>query len=412
MLRAGALYFAVISAFLIAVICASLIMVAAYYREGNLKERRRVRLERNMSSAIGYVLKSKEKITAGKQSIDLLGEGKDSVEIDCSYWGVFPLSVIRAFTSSDTLSRVFLMGMDPGKDQVALYLSDEDRPLSVSGDTRIFGDAVVPRSGMRRSYVENRSYSGTQLVYGKVMESGKTLTPLDKDLIAAINRELDKSVSGMVTLPYGNLDIPFLKATKIFAVPGGAKLSGMLSGKLVLYSDTTIIITGQARLENTVVYARSIRVEEGFRGSCQLFARDSITLGDRTILDYPSVLGLVAKEKMVDQSKITIGKDVIVSGSVFSYEPKRTPLQTMVSLSDRAKIKGELYSTGIIKLAKGAEVEGKTSCNRFVMQTPTTLYENFLVDVLLNRKGRDRHYLSPQVFKASGNEKKILLWLN
>ncbi|QDW25187.1 hypothetical protein FFJ24_010340 [Pedobacter sp. KBS0701] len=412
MLKAGALYFAVISAFLIAVICASLIMIAAYYRESYLRELRRVRLERNMDSSVAYVLKHQGPLGMDSVTLDLLGAETDSVSISNRYWGIFECPVISAFVSRDTIKKSFLIGMDTRMDTLALYLSDEDRPLSVSGDTRVKGDAQVPKSGMRKSYVENRPYSGYKLVYGKILESGRTLSPLSGDMIEALEKELDKDVSAMEVLPGQNMDVSFFGPEKVFSVPLAGEVTGELSGQVVLYSDTSVFITRAAKLNNVVVYAHSITVEEGFEGNCQLFARDSIIVGDKVVLHYPSVLGLVAKEKTVDQARILVGKDVSIAGMVFSYEPKRSALQTMISLSEKTRVEGEVYSTGLIKLGKEVSVEGKTSCNRFIMQTPTTLYENFLVDVTLNRRARDRHYLSSPLFEAKGQQKRILKWLN
>lgn len=412
MLKAGALYFAVISAFLIAVICASLIMIAAYYRETYLRELRRARLERNMDSSVAYVLKHRGALGMDSIRMDLLGQGTDSVSINSGLWGIFECPVIRAFVSTDTIKKSFLIGMDTRMDTLALYLSDEDRPLSVSGDTRVTGDAQVPKSGMRKSYVENRPYSGDRLVYGKILESGRTLSPLSGDMIKALEKELDRNVSAIEVLPGKNMDVSFFGPKKVFSVPLQGKITGELSGQIVLYSDTSVFISRAAKLNNIIVYAHSITVEEGFEGNCQLFARDSIIVGDKVMLHYPSVLGLVGKEKTVDQARIMVGKDVSIAGMVFSYEPKRSALQTMISLSERTKVKGEVYSTGLIKLGKGVSVEGKTSCNRFIMQTPTTLYENFLVDVSLNRRARDRHYLSSPLFEAKRQQKGVLKWLN
>lgn len=412
MLKAGALYFAVISAFLIAVICASLIMIAAYYREAYLKELRMTRLERNMDSSIDLALGQEGIVENGYTHMDLLGDGSDSAKFSQSYWGIFELSVISAAVSTDTVKRVFLIGRDARTDTLALYLSDEDRPLSISGDTRITGDAKVPKSGMRKSYVENRPYSGDKLVYGRIQESGRTLVPLDADLIRALDKALDRDRSSMELFPAQDMVASFLGPSGVFSLPAGARLSGRLSGQIALYSDTSVFISRTARLENIVIYAQSITVEDGFEGNCQLFARDSITVGNGAVLGYPSVLGLIGKEKLVDQAKITLGKDVKISGMVFSYESKRSPLQTMISLGERTKITGEVYATGLLKLAKGIVVDGKTSCNRFIMQTPTTLYENFLVDVILNRRSRNGHYLSSPLFGKGEKNKKILKWLN
>jgi len=412
MLRAGALYFALISAFLIAVICASLIMVAAYYRDGYLKVLRAERLQRNMESSIAYVLGRDNSFIEEKNSLfDLLGEGTDSVNCSSSRWGIFELSMIKAFISNDTIKTSFLVGIDTRMDTLALYLSDEDRPLSVSGDTRLSGDVAAPKSGMRKSYVENRPYSGDKLVYGKILESGRILPALSKELISSLEKELDRKFSKLASLPGQQINAPFLGEKKAFALSPSTTITGKLSGKIALYADSTVFISREASLDNVVIYAQSIVLEEGFKGNCQLFARDSIIVGDKVVLDYPSVLGLLAKEKMVDQARIIVGKQAEISGVIFSYEPNRSPLQTMISFSENTKVKGEVYATGLVKLAKGVELIGKTSCNRFVMQTPTTLYENFLVDVKLNRRARDRHYLTSSLFEVKQGNKGVLKWL-
>ncbi|MDQ0966763.1 hypothetical protein QFZ20_002166 [Flavobacterium sp. W4I14] len=79
MLKAGALYFSIIVAFLIAVICASLIMLAANYRGSYLKEMRMARLNRNMDSGIAYVLAGNENTSGSLERLDLFGDQTDSV---------------------------------------------------------------------------------------------------------------------------------------------------------------------------------------------------------------------------------------------------------------------------------------------------------------------------------------------
>jgi hypothetical protein len=107
-----------------------------------------------------------------------------------------------------------------------------------------------------------------------------------------------------------------------------------------------------------------------------------------------------------------LGTNVVFEGIILSYEPKRSALQTLVGLGEKTVVKGEIYATGLIKLEKKIKVEGKVSCNRFIMQTPTTLYENFLVDVTINRKARSRVYLTSAIFTGVSGNKKILRWEN
>jgi len=412
MLKAGALYFSIIVAFIIAVICASLIMLAAHYRGSYLKEVRMARLSRNMDSGIAYVLAESENNEQNRLGLDLFGDQTDSVLIEQKHWGVFNLATVKSFVLSDTLKQVFLMGHETTNDAVAVYLSDEDRPLSVSGDTRITGNVEVPKAGMRKSYVDSRPYSGDQLVYGKISDSKRTLGGLESKWIKEIEAELDFDPARLPTLYEDNVQVSFFVAAKKFNVSGLSQLNHQLSGQIILYSDTTVKISAGAKLDNAIIYAKSIVVSDGFKGNCQLFARDSITVGNEVMLSYPSVLGLVSKEKMVDQAKITLGKNNRFEGIIFSYEPKRSALQTLVSLGEQTTVQGEVYATGLLKLDKKVKVAGKVSCNRFIMQTPATLYENFLIDVVLNRKARNRMYLSSAIFTGVAENKKIMRWEN
>ena len=412
MLKAGALYFSIIVAFIIAVICASLIMLAAHYRGSYLKEVRMARLSRNMDSGIAYVLAASADSAQNSLALDLFGDETDSVLIEQKHWGIFTLATVKSFVLTDTLKQAFLIGQETANDAVALYLNDEDRPLSVSGDTRITGNAEVPKAGMRKSYVDNRPYSGDQLVYGKISDSKRTLNGLEGKWIKEIETELDFDPAKLPTLNGGDEQVSFFDDAKKFNVSALSQLSTQLSGQVILYSDTTVKIAATAQLDNTIIYAKSIVVADGFKGNCQLFARDSITLGNAVTLSYPSVLGLVSKEKMVDQAKITLGKNNHFEGIIFSYEPKRSALQTLVSLGEQTTVQGEVYATGLLKLDKKVKVAGKVSCNRFIMQTPATLYENFLIDVVLNRKARNRVYLSSAIFTGVAENKKILRWEN
>ncbi|RQO80234.1 hypothetical protein DBR40_01045 [Pedobacter sp. KBW01] len=412
MLKAGALYFSIIVAFIIAVICASLIMLASHYRGSYLKEVRMARLSRNMDSGIAYVLAESENREQNSLALDLFGDQTDSVLIEQKHWGIFNLATVKSFVLSDTLKQVFLMGQETTSDAVAMYLSDEDRPLSVSGDTRITGNVEVPKAGMRKSYVDSRPYSGDQLVYGKISDSKRTLGGLESKWIKEIESELDFDPVRLFTLNGGDEQVSFFDAAKKFNVSGLSQLTAQLSGQVILYSDTTVKVSAMAKLDNTIIYAQSIVVADGFKGNCQLFARDSITVGNGVTLSYPSVLGLVSKEKMVDQAKVTLGKNNRFEGIIFSYEPRRSALQTLVSLGEQTTVQGEVYATGLLKLDKKVKVAGKVSCNRFIMQTPATLYENFLIDVVLNRKARNRMYLSSAIFTGVSENKKILRWEN
>jgi len=410
MLKAGALYFAIVIAFMIAVISASLIMLAAHYRNAYLKEIRYDRLLNNLNSGLIYALADEQKIN-DSLVLDLYGDGTDSLLIRQKKWGIFELTVLQTFIQQDTLKKAFLIGTST--DSTALYLSDEDRPLAVSGQTKITGNVKLPKAGIKQAYAEGKPYEGKELVYeGKITNSDRTLNQLDVEILAHLKENLSKETTLFPTLAEQDLSASFLRPTKIFKIPASSTLSKInLKGNVILYSDSVVNISADAQLDHIQIYAKSIIVADGFKGSCQLFATDSISVGKNAVFDYPSVLGVIRTEKSIDQPQIAIGEKTQINGIVFTFEDKRSAMQTFISLAKEVTVKGEVYGVGIVKLSDGVAITGKVSCNRFLMQSPVTLYENFLINIAINRKARSKYYLSSKLF-SNQQQNHILQWLN
>ena len=123
-------------------------------------------------------------------------------------------------------------------------------------------------------------------------------------------------------------------------------------------------------------------------------------------------MGIIKEQNSKLQAKIVLGSSSVFSGVLFSYEEKRSDLQTMISLGKESLVKGEVYVSGFVKMEKPLTVEGKVSCNRFIIQTPTTLYENYLIDIIINRNRRSKYYLSSSLFESEQKENRVLKWLN
>lgn len=409
MIKAGALYFAIVVAFFIAIVSASLLMLASNYRNTYLKEIRFNRLMNNVNAGVNIALTGEHKIDT-VITIDLYADQADSITIKKKRWGIFDMALIKAFIAQDTLKKAMLMGMDT--DSAAIYLTDEDRPLALSGKTKISGNVILPKSGLRKSYAEGRSYENEQLVYnGKTSSSTRSLPALNKLVLSSILNSLLLSNEQYPLLDQINLTHSFLDSTLHYKLPAkGSLKNSTLKGNIVLYADSTITVAASTHLDGVLLYAPHIKIEEGFTGSCQLFATDSITIGKNSILRYPSVAAVIGTKKPGRFPKITLSRNVTFEGIIFTHEEKRTALQTMVSIQRNSEVKGEVYA-GLVKLDSGVTINGKTSCNLFLMQTSTLLYENFLIDIKLNRLARSKYYLSSPIFNTR-RQNKVLKWLN
>lgn len=410
MLKASALYVSIIIALVIAIFSASLISTAYFYRFEVQKKLRYTRLYTNLNSGMALLLS--ESYPNGDFVLDLYGEEADSLILQREEWGIFDVGTIKAFALKDTLKKTFLIAKYGTKDKTAIYLSDEDRPLSVSGNTEIRGDALLPKAGIKQAYVESRPYSGSKLVYGQIGASKRELPPLNKERLKYIERFLNDSTSLVSGLPDSLINSFFNPSQVIRLHKFSSVINNVLAGRIVVLSDTVVNISASASLKDVLVFAPAIVVADGFKGTCQLFARDSIVTGKQTVFTYPSSMGIIKTSTSKHQAKIVLGSNSIFSGILFSHEEKRSDLQTMISLGKNSKITGEVYVTGFIKIEKPVTIEGKVLCNRFIIQTPTTLYENYLIDITINRDRRSKHYLSSSLFDSEQRTKGILKWLN
>jgi hypothetical protein len=415
MLKASALYLVIIVSLVLAVLSMALISTAYFYKLEYQKNLRSDRLSANLNSGLAIVMSIDYKGYDQDLILDLFKEEKDSVLLRKERWGLFDLALVKSFALKDTTKRSFFIG-EESKDQTAIYLSDEDRPVSVSGNTQITGDGFLPKAGIKSAYVDGKAYAGKQLIKGKIRDSNRLLPSLNADVITYLEEQFRNSdpVKSVDQLPDSLINSFFNPCITIQLEKNLADLDNKIfRGKIILFADTIVHIRASSILQDIQVYAPAIVVENGFKGNCQLFARDSIIIGRNTTFTHPSCLGVLKPEKSKLQAKIQIGSGSEFSGILFTYEKSRSDLQTLIAIGKEVHVQGEVFSSGLIKLEKPLSIDGSLTCNRFIMQTPLTLYENYLIDVSINRLKLSPYYLSSALFKQEKSRKnKILKWLN
>lgn len=419
MLKASALYLVIIMALVIGIICASLVAAAYFYKMEYLRKFRYDTLDDNLNSAINIVLANSDASLSAGKTFSLYGDGKDSVMVKESRWGIYEMGVAKAFEQKDTLYRIFTIAnvIDSSK-WVALYLADNDRPFALSGKTTIRGDAYIPKAGVQEAYVNNNAYSGDKrLIIGAKHISNKTLPSLDENYIGSLQQYIKRKADGDTTsLPHDSISRSFLMPTKIyFFKKRPVMLTDVtLCGNIALFSDTSITIDSTAELKNILIFAKSIIVKPGFRGSCQLFASDSIHVGKSCQFDYPSCIGALgfdAKGGKKEMEKISIGNGTTFKGVVFTFQKDVSPPQPMIQTGKRVHITGQVYSQGYFKLADSLNVSGSVFTNKFLYSSSITLYENYIINSKLDSKALSPYYLTPEMLPVATKRKRILQWI-
>jgi hypothetical protein len=414
-IKASALYIVIVIALVIALLCSSLIVAAYFYRAQYQRKFRYDLLQQNLGSGVNILLAETDRAYSAKK-ISLFGGGQDSVFLRSNFWGLYDIGIARAFIQADTLSKVFSMAtkIDSAK-WAALYLIDEDRPLSVSGNTEIKGSAFIPKAGIKEAYVDNMAYTGNKkLVQGVKKVSDKTLPTLNETRIGDIEALFTFKADRDSLLPNDSVERSFNDPVKVISLGKRTDLvTQKLSGYILIRSDTTVTIAANAQLNNIIVCARSINVQEGFKGTCQLFAADSIHIQKNCRFEYPSCIGILQFEASKTKSgpKIVIDAGTIISGTVFSYQKTASEAKPMISLGDHTTVNGQIYSQGILSYKKQIVINGGVFTNRFIYQSNYTMYENYLINTRLNSDQLSRYYLTSPLLPVSSTNYQVMQWL-
>lgn len=378
------------------------------------QKKRSEKLARNAMSAMNLLLAGTVDFQ-DSVTIDLYGNQRDSVILKKDTWGLYDVYQAIAFTVNDSVRKQALGGVAilPEEDY-ALYLADQHLPLSVSGETTIKGSVFIPEAGVRKSYIEGREFASKEVVSGDTKSSDTELPALNKEMLErlSLNFELD-SASDFISIETMDDDFynSFENETQVFFSNDSLNIENSISGNILIQCKSAVKISSHAQLENVQIYAKSILVEEGFQGSIQAFARDSIRLEEDVTLEYPAVLGLIPEENEQDEQEfnpvITVGKGSEVSGLVFTVWPEKEGVFPLIQL-DSAFVYGQVFSAGMLQL-KG-KVEGTTITQGFILHTSSTLYENFVLDGVMDRDALSPYYLGSSLLNTNP-VKKIMKWL-
>jgi|GEM_PF-2688468 len=410
MIRASALYISVIVSLMIVIVCGTMLMAGLIYRMQDKQQERHTRLDNNVASGMQILLGEQEWAADTVMSVGLFDptdEGiSDSVRLEKQAWGLYDIGRVSSWIGGDTLRRSFMMAPLPEDTLMVLYVSDEDRPVSISGKSLIRGTAYLPKSGIRSAYVDGAGYKDKTLVHGLVWSSGRDMRTLNEGALLRIKELMASS----------------LDTSQNISLSKQMDLSGQVIDQLTIVSaDSLIIVNEYTKLDKAILIAPFVRIGPRFRGNVQVFARDSASIGDSVKLEYPSAVVVLQQDTAGFQARLTIGKHSEIEGALLMLDDGyigknglsgRRTLMPVLSISDSCRVDGEVWSKGYVKIGRSVVVNGSVSTIRLMASHKSILYENYLIDVLLNARARSRYYLSPALLNAKRTKRKVLCWLD
>lgn len=203
-------------------------------------------------------------------------------------WGFY--ESIHVSSHNGNFSSTRLLGKKQECDhRAALWLCDRNRMLSLSGETEIRGRVFTPLSGINYSEIDGEPYKGEKIPQILLDIAGVQLPPIDSVNLTfpeklKENRELSVDLP-VSTEPYYSFHEP----TAYFNVTAEKENmdEALIRGNVVLFADE-LTIPASSKINEAIVVARKVTIEEGFTGSMQIFCSDSVLIGENVTLQYPS----------------------------------------------------------------------------------------------------------------------------
>ncbi|MCB2196753.1 MAG: hypothetical protein KQH79_12900 [Bacteroidetes bacterium] len=416
---AGALYYAVFIALLISVLSGLLL---AYTYIHNSYINRQILQEQaisNVKSGINLVLKNPELLSYGDyEEVKLFGNDYDLVKLRKEHWGAYDLIYSNSKRQSYKASKIALIGDHLGKkEDIALYLTDKKKYLSISGNTLLKGTCYLPKLGIKRAYIEGQGYQNRELVYGKVLQSEAKLPALNtekiKNIESLVTKQLTKEDSLVEITSNVSSELinnSFYNKTLILYSDQITNLSGMrLEGNIILKFDQDLTIPENCSLKDVIIIAPSVRITDGFKGSVQILATDKVLVGNSCQLKYPSFL-VVLKDKEDEDFSMVIGQNTTVAGGILLYsESSSTKNPYKIKLEELSKIYGTVYCNGYAE--HRGSIYGSLYCEGFTLKTAASLYENHLLNVIIDHSKLPQEFVGINLVEKPVNE-QIINWLN
>ncbi|PCI94571.1 MAG: hypothetical protein COB15_13700 [Flavobacteriales bacterium] len=420
MIKAGALLYAMFLIIVIALISSSFILVNYYNSAYVIQTLKQEQLYRDTSSGINYGLSFHQEIPINsKIEVDLFNDEEHKVSIEKKYWGAFYILSSEAKWRNKSASKSALIGANINEgEEIALYLADQNKPLSLTGRTQITGNCYLPKAGVKRAYIEGKSFVGNKLINGTKYNSNKTLPPINKELInenlknffpkESIN---DSLMDYELFLDQDSIINSFQNKTLVLYSPLTINLSKkVIEGNIIIKSDKQIVVNKSAIITNAILYSKGIVIQKGVKGTMQIFAQDSVIIEDNCQLHYPSVIALIGQGSSTIARKLIVGEKVLVKGSVFLHnENFDRKNQAIVSIGKETEITGQVYSSELLELKGG--IIGGVFCKKLILKTPSSVYENHLMDAVINRDELSENFVGVPLTETIKNQ-RIIKWLN
>ncbi len=330
----------------------------------------------------------------------IVEENSTKKKLITSYYGAWTKVYSEINIHNRKIAKTAFTGSEFDNTSPNLYVANTNSPLVVVGNTRLEGRSYLPKQGIKAGNISGNYYQGSRLHYGQTIESAETLPKLNQEWISYLESITKGS---LIEDTYSSrlqteIKSSFSKPYKIISDPSVIVLGDKkITGNVIIQSRTKIIVHATAQLENVLLIAPHIVVEDNVKGSLQLIATKKLNIGKGCYFSYPSSAILFDQSIPKDNTQrntalqhepnFIIDKNTVIEGSVVyltKYLNKQNRIKTHLKIESGTEVIGEVYCQGNIDFQ--GMVRGSLYTNQFIANQSGSIYLNHIYNgsILIN----------------------------
>lgn len=396
MLKASSLGNAIFVCLIISIFAGCLVLMSHYHNLLNQRINFREKLVNVNNASFKYYLKNLSDLQYNQTFDADIFEEDITTLIHKTKWGFYDILKCKTIFKQDTITKTALVGQQSNSKFTALYVTDYDKKLKLSGETQIMGKIKVPKGDLDEIFINGKLGNNTK-IKAKKLNSDNKLPSVKTSLQVAIN---DFEVLPLSYYNSGFIINDFDSETKVIDVSEINYLSNIfIKGNIILYSTGAITVSNTTILNDVVLITKSVILEKGFSGNLQIIAKNEVKVKENVQLKYPSSIYIkndLQPVKVTIDSLSTIAGGIVIDGTTYNNSKQR---QLIVEPS--SKVYGTVYCYGKTQLQ--GEIIGQLYTDRFFLKTQSSEYENVILNGIINGDSLPKNFVRPIIFNTDYN---------
>ena len=403
-LKASSLANAIFICVIISAFSGSLVLISHYQNMLNNQIYMHEDLINRNDSSFNYLLNNAESITYNQPEMLDVFEDNILSYLEKKSWGFYDVFISKTIFKNDTISKIALVGQtNTTKNNLALYVTDYNKALKLSGNIKISGQIKIPNGRVENAYINGKN-GNTIKLNGSVSKSDDRLPKINKDITIDISNYKSTPIN---TLDKGAEIINgFDKTTKIIDLNGINNLNNIVcKGNIILMSSNEIEIGSTAKLHDVLVIAPRVRVLSGFKGNIQIIAKETVNVDKDVSLLYPSSIYIKNNQ---DSIAVTINENSkVIGGVVIDSDINNSIVKRSLILKKGSTIVGNIYCSGSTQLE--GTIIGSIYTDKFSLKTESSYYENMILNTTINRDSLPKNFIELPLFKNTFDKKRYAI---